>query len=81
MLTDYCYEFIKTYSVTHYVHSLELGASYYHVLSEKDYETKVSSKVSVAAGQAGGGAVSAQGKFTGRKLQSGAPGTGVRFNH
>lgn len=81
VLTDYCYKFIKTYSVTHYVHSLELGASYYHVLSEKDYETKVSNKVSVAAGQAGGGAVSAEGKFTGRKLQSEATLIGRMSKH
>ena len=81
VLADYCYEFIKTYSVTHYVHSLELGASYYHVLSEKDYETKVSSKVSVAAGQAGGGAISAQGNFSGRKLQSEATLIGRMSKH
>ena len=82
VLADYCYEFIKTYSVTHYVHSLELGASYYHVLSEKDYETKVSSKVSVAAGQAGGGAaISVQKNFSERKLRSEATLIGRMSKH
>ena len=28
-LIDYCYKFISTYSITHYVHSLTLGASFH----------------------------------------------------
>lgn len=81
VLTDYCYEFINTYSITHYVHSLELGASYYHVMSEKDYETKVSSKISVGAGQAAGAAVGTEGKFIGKKLHSEATMIGRMSEH
>lgn len=46
-----CYKFIETFSITHYVHSLELGASYYHVISDKAYETKVSQNTKVTAKQ------------------------------
>ena len=50
-LKQYCYRFIKTSSITHYVHSLELGASYYQVTSDNTHETKVSQKTKVSAGQ------------------------------
>ena len=69
-LVDYCYKFVKTFSITHYVHSLELGASYYQIMSSKKYETKVSSKTSITAGNLGGGSAGAEGVFGGRKLQS-----------
>lgn len=69
-LTGYCYKFVKTFSITHYVHSLELGASYYQVMSSKKYETKVNNKMKVTAGNVGGASVSTEGVFGGRKLQS-----------
>ena len=69
-LSDYCYKFVKTFSITHYVHSLELGASYYQVMSSKKYETKVSNKTKVTAGNMGGASVGTEGVFGGRKLQS-----------
>ena len=37
---ELCYDFISTFSVTHYVHSLELGASEYRVMSLEEYSTK-----------------------------------------
>ena len=69
-LVDYCYKFIKTFSITHYVHSLELGASYYQIMSSKKYETKMSSKTKITAGNLGGISAGAEGVFGGRKLQS-----------
>ena len=50
-LIHICYKFIETFSITHYVHSLELGASYYHVISDKTYETKASQNTKVRAKQ------------------------------
>ena len=64
----YCTEFVEKYSVTHYVQSLELGASYYFTLSEKEFETKVRSKIS-ASGRGAGAAITSEGGFKRRKLQ------------
>ena len=47
---DLCYDFISTFSVTHYVHSLELGASHYRVMTLEEYTTKYSSKAKLGAG-------------------------------
>ena len=60
----YCSEFVEKYSITHYVHSLELGASYYFTLSEKEFEMKVKSKISAASG-----AITSEGGFRRKKLQ------------
>ena len=51
VLVRTCYKFIEIFSITHYVHSLELGASYYHVMSDKAYQTKVSQNTKVTAKQ------------------------------
>ena len=64
----YCSEFVEKYSITHYVQSLELGASYYFTLSEKEFETKVRSKIS-ASGRGAGAAITSEGGFKRRKLQ------------
>ena len=64
----YCSEFVEKFSITHYVHSLELGASYYFTLSEKEFETKVRSKIS-ASGRGAGAAITSEGGFKRRKLQ------------
>ena len=64
----YCSEFVEKFSITHYVHSLELGASYYFALSEKEFETKVRSKIS-ASGRGAGAAIRTEGGFKRRKLQ------------
>ena len=64
----YCSEFVEKYSITHYVQSLELGASYYFTLSEKEFETKVRSKIS-ASGRGAGAAITSDGSFKRRKLQ------------
>lgn len=50
-LSELCYRFVKTFSITHYVHSLELGASHYRVMSEKEYTTQIRSKGSLGAAQ------------------------------
>ena len=67
-IVDYCSEFIKKYSITHYVHSLELGASYYFTLSEREFETKVKNKIS-ATGQGAGAAITTEGGLKKKKLQ------------
>ena len=67
-IVDYCSEFISEYSITHYVHSLELGASYYFTVSEKKFETKVKSKIS-ATGQGAGAAITTEGGLNKKKLQ------------
>ena len=38
-LTDHCFQFIKDRAVTHYVHSIELGACHYRTMSEEEYNT------------------------------------------
>lgn len=67
-ITECCTKFIEEYSITHYVHSLELGASYYFALSEKEFETKVKSKIS-ASGQGAGAAITTEGGLRKKKLQ------------
>ena len=66
LLTHICYKFIKTFSITHYVHSLELGASYYHVISDKAYETKVSQNTKVTAKQVASVSAGVEGAFGGK---------------
>ena len=68
-LSEFCYKFVKTFSITHYVHSLELGASHYRVMSEEEYKTKISSKGSLGAAQMADIAIGVQGEKTSRKLQ------------
>ena len=43
-LLGYCCKFVEDKSVTHYVHSIELGACYYRTMSEQEYNTKVGAK-------------------------------------
>lgn len=69
ILTRICYKFIKTFSITHYVHSLELGASYYHVMSDKAYETKVSQNTKVTAKQVASVSAGVEGVFGGKTSQ------------
>ena len=68
-LTEFCYKFVKTFSVTHYVHSLELGASHYRVMSEEEYITKIRSQGSLGAAQIANIAIGAEGKKTKKKFQ------------
>jgi hypothetical protein len=67
-IKEYCTEFVEKYSITHYVQSLELGASYYFTLSEKEFETKVRSKIS-ASGRGAGASVTSEGGFKRKNLQ------------
>lgn len=61
-----CYKFIETFSITHYVHSLELGASYYHVMSDKAYESKVSQNTKVTTKQVATISAGVEGAFGGK---------------
>ena len=66
-LSELCYKFVKTFSITHYVHSLELGASLYRVMSEEEYTTKIRSKGSLGAAQIADIAIGVEGSNTKRK--------------
>lgn len=68
-LSELCYKFVKTFSITHYVHSLELGASHYRVMSEEEYTTKIRSKGSLGAAQMADIAIGVEGSKTSKKLQ------------
>lgn len=48
---DLCYKFVSTFSVIHYVHSLELGTSHHRVMSLEEYSMKFSSKSKLGVGQ------------------------------
>ena len=67
-LAPFCYKFIKTFSITHYVHSLELGASYYQVMSDSVHETKVSQRTKVSTRQMASVSGGAEGMFGGRRF-------------
>ena len=43
-----CYEFVKQFRVTHYVSSIELGATEYRVFSETDYNSIIGARHSLA---------------------------------
>ena len=68
-LSELCYKFVKTFSITHYVHSLELGASHYRVMSEEEYNIKISSKGSLGAAQMADIAIGVEGSKISKKLQ------------
>ena len=36
-LTDLCFQFVENRAITHYVHSIELGACHYRTMSEEEY--------------------------------------------
>lgn len=68
-LVEFCYKFVNRFSITHYVHSLELGASHYRVMSEEEYELKISNKGKLGAGQMADIAIGVEGTSTAKKLQ------------
>ena len=68
-LSELCYKFVKTFSITHYVHSLELGASHYRVMSEEEYTTKIRSKGSLGAAQMADIAIGFEGEQMSKKLK------------
>ena len=67
-LKEFCGRFIKTFKITHYAHSLELGASYYQVMSDSTHETQVSQRTKVSAGQVATGSGGIEGVFGGRRF-------------
>ena len=48
-LLDYCSKFVESYSVTHYVHSIELGACYYRTMTEEEYNTNFGTSADLGA--------------------------------
>ena len=69
ILKELCYNFIKTFSVTHYVHSLELGASCYQVVSNSVHQTKISHNTMVSAQAMAAVSGGVEGVFEGRRFQ------------
>ena len=65
-----CYDFVSTFSVTHYVHSLELGASHYRVMSLEEYSTKFSNKAKLGAGQLADIALGSESSFRTKKYRN-----------
>ena len=51
MIGQKCREFINHFCITHYVSSLELGASQYRVMTEEDYQTQIGMKGSLGIEQ------------------------------
>ena len=68
-LSKLCYKFVRTFSITHYVHSLELGASHYRVMSEEEYTIKISSKGNLGVAQMADIAIGAENSKKSTKLQ------------
>lgn len=48
-LTDRCFQFVADRAVTHYVHSIELGACHYRTMSEEEYNANFGAGASVGA--------------------------------
>ena len=67
---DLCYKFVSTFSITHYVHSLELGASYYWMMSLVEYSTKLSSKAKLGVSQLADIAIGNERSFNAKKYKS-----------
>ena len=67
---ELCYDFVSTFSVTHYVHSLELGASHYRVMSLEEYFTKFSNKAKLGAGQMADIALGNDSSFRAKKIKN-----------
>jgi hypothetical protein len=67
---ELCYDFVSTFSITHYVHSLELGASHYRVMSLEEYSTKFSNKAKLGAGQLADIALSNESSFRTKKYRN-----------
>lgn len=40
-MLQYCYDFVEHLGITHYVHSIQLGAAKYEVLTSSEYHTKL----------------------------------------
>lgn len=64
-----CREFINHFHITHYVSSIELGASKYRVMSEEDYNMQVGTKGNVGVEQMASVAVEQKVSF-GRRSKS-----------
>ena len=67
---DLCYKFVSIFSVTHYVHSLELGASHYRVMSLEEYSMKFSNNTKLGVGQMADIAIGNQKSSSSRKYKS-----------
>ena len=66
MIGKKCREFINHFRITHYVCSIDLGASKYRVMSEEEYQTQIKTKGSLGIDQVASAAVEQKVSF-GRK--------------
>ena len=62
--------FVSIFSITHYVHSLELGASHYRVMSLEEYSTKFNNKAKLGAGQLEDIALGNESSFRAKKYRN-----------
>ena len=69
MIGKKCREFINHFCITHYVSSIELGASKYRVMSEEEYQTQIGVKGNVGVEQMASVAVEQRASF-GRRSKS-----------
>ena len=46
-LTDYCFTFVANRTVTHYVHSIELGACHYRTVTQEEYDTNFGASATI----------------------------------
>lgn len=63
MVAQKCREFVSHFCITHYVSSLELGASVYRVMSEEEYQTQMGLKGSLGVEQMASVAVEQKASF------------------
>ena len=46
-LTDYCFHFVANRTVTHYVHSIQLGACHYRTMTQEEYNTNFGASATI----------------------------------
>lgn len=69
-LTDHCFQFVANRTVTHYVHSIELGACHYRTMSREEYVTKFGASANIGVEGIAEMALKNTARFETRKFQS-----------
>ena len=46
-LTDYCFQFVANRTITHYVHSIQLGACHYRTMTQEEYNTNFGASATI----------------------------------
>lgn len=69
-LTDHCFRFIEDRAVTHYVHSIVLGACHYRTMSEEEYVTAFGTNTNIGVDRIAEIALTNTARFKTHKFQS-----------